>query len=135
MAGTGGFPSRHSLGVSQPGRRGLVDAPEQSLGLRCREDGSWIWKADASLFNVPLPDQSDPTLIARYWKAIDSITCPILEVRGAECSLVSDQTIEQMKQRGKQVTSVDIPNAGHVVAVDKPYEFIEATRSFLGANA
>ena len=100
-----------------------------------REDGSWIWKADASLFNVPLPDQSDPTLIARYWKAIDSITCPILEVRGAECGLVSDQTIEQMKQRGKQVTSVDIPDAGHVVTVDKPHEFIEATRSFLGARA
>ena len=100
-----------------------------------REDGSWIWKADASLFNVPLPDQSDPTLIARYWKAIASITCPILEVRGAECGLVSDQTIEQMKQRGKQVTSVDIPDAGHVVTVDKPHEFIEATRSFLGARA
>jgi pimeloyl-ACP methyl ester carboxylesterase len=30
---------------------------------------------------------------------------------------------------------VDIPDAGHVVTVDKPYEFIEATRSFLGVNA
>jgi len=56
-------------------------------------------------------------------------------VRGAGCGLVSDQTIEQMKQRGKQVTSVDIPDAGHVVTVDKPHEFIEATRSFLGASA
>ena len=99
------------------------------------EDGKWTWKADASLFNVPLPDQSDPALIARYWKAIDNITCPILEVRGAESGLVSDETIERMKQRGKQVTSVDIPNAGHVVTVDKPCEFIEATRSFLGVNA
>ena len=33
------------------------------------------------------------------------------------------------------MTSVDIPNAGHVVTVDKPHEFIEATRSFLGVNA
>ena len=100
-----------------------------------RKDGKWTWKADGSLFNVPLPDQSDPALIARYWKAIDSITCPILEVRGAESGLVADQTIEQMIQRGKQVTSIDIPDAGHVVTVDKPYEFIEATRPFLGVNA
>ena len=63
-----------------------------------------------------------------------SITCPILEVRGVESGLVSDQTIQQMKQRGRQVSSVDIPDAGHVVTVDKPYEFIEATRSFLGVN-
>ena len=56
-------------------------------------------------------------------------------MRGAESGLVSDQTIEQMKRRGKQVTSVDIPNAGHVVTVDKPYEFIEATGSFLGVSA
>ena len=36
------------------------------LWMRRREDGKWTWKADASLFNVPLPDQTDPTLIARY---------------------------------------------------------------------
>ena len=100
-----------------------------------REDGKWTWKADSSLFNIPLPDQSDTKLWDRYWKAIDSITCPILEVRGAESGLVADETIEQMKQRGKQFTSVDIPDAGHVVTVDKPYEFIEATRSFLGVTA
>ena len=100
-----------------------------------REDGKWTWKADSSLFNIPLPDQSDTKLWDRYWKAIDSITCPILEVRGAESGLVSDETIEQMMQRGKQFTSVDIPDAGHVVTVDKPYEFIEATRSFLGVTA
>ena len=100
-----------------------------------REDGKWTWKADSSLFNIPLPDQSDTKLWDRYWKAIDSITCPILEVRVAESGLVADETIEQMKQRGKQFTSVDIPDAGHVVTVDKPYEFIEATRSFLGVTA
>ena len=100
-----------------------------------REAGKWTWTADSSLFNIPLPDQSDTKLWDRYWKAIDSITCPILEVRGAESGLVADETIEQMKQRGKQFTSVDIPDAGHVVTADKPYEFIEATRSFLGVTA
>ena len=102
--------------------------------MRQKEDGQWTWKADSSLFNIQLPDMSDQTLISRYWNAIDKITCPILEVRGAESGLVSDETIERMIQRGKQVTSIDIPGAGHVVTVDKPSEFIEATRDFLGVR-
>ena len=102
--------------------------------MRQKEDGQWTWKADSSLFNIQLPDMSDQTLISRYWNAIDKITCPILEVRGAESGLVSDETIERMIQRGKQVTSIDVPGAGHVVTVDKPSEFIEATRDFLGVR-
>ena len=100
--------------------------------MRQREDGLWTWKADPSLFNVQLPDMTDPALIARYWNGIDTITCPILEVRGAKSGLVSDETVERMKQRGKQVTSVDIAGSGHVVTVDKPHQFIAAARAFLG---
>ena len=40
-----------------------------------------------------------------------------------------------MKAWSKALTSMDIPDAGHVVTVDKPYEFIEATRAFLGVPA
>ena len=103
--------------------------------LRQNEGGRWSWKADSALFNIQLPDMTDQSLISRYWNAIDTITCPILEVRGAASGLVSDDTLARMKERGKQFTSVDIPDAGHVVTVDKPMEFIEATRAFLGVHA
>ena len=103
--------------------------------MRRREDGRWTWKADPALFNVQLPDMTDPGLIGRYWKAVETIPCPILEVRGAESALVSDQVIERMKSAGKQFTSVDVAGSGHVVTVDKPQEFIEATRSFLAVPA
>jgi esterase len=102
--------------------------------VRQREDGRWTWKADPALFNTMLPDMTDPSMIERYWKAVEAIPCPIMEVRGAESILVSDDTLERMKQVGQQVTSVDVPGAGHVVSVDKPQEFIEATRSFLGVS-
>ena len=102
--------------------------------MRRTDGGQWTWKADSSLFNISLPDQTDQGLIARYWKAVESITCPILEVRGGESSLVSDEVIERMRRVGKQFNSVDVPQAGHVVTVDKPQEFIEATRSFLGVR-
>jgi pimeloyl-ACP methyl ester carboxylesterase len=70
-------------------------------------------------------------LIERYWSAIESIQCPILEIRGAESGLVSDQTIKKMKHVGKNVSSVDVSNAGHVVMVDQPESFIDAIRNFI----
>ncbi len=110
-------------------RKDIVDKTRQ------REDGKWTWKADAVLFNSPLPDMTDPNLIGRYWKAVETIPCPILEVRGSESALVSDKTLERMKEVGKAFSWVDVAGAGHVVTVDKPQEFIEATRSFLGIPA
>ena len=100
--------------------------------MKQTDDGSWTWKADPVLFNTPLPDMSDPGLISRYWNALETIPCPILEVRGADSPLVSDDILDRMKAAAKDLTSVDIPDAGHVVTVDKPAEFIEATRGFLG---
>jgi pimeloyl-ACP methyl ester carboxylesterase len=94
-------------------------------------DGNWTWKADPSLFNTPLPDMSDSSLISRYWSALEAIPCPILEVRGADSPLVSDEILDRMKAAARDLASIDIPDAGHVVTVDKPAEFVEATRSFL----
>ena len=99
---------------------------------RRRDDGHWTWKADPALFGSPLLDVTDPGLIGRYWKAIEVIPCPILEVRGAESKMVRDEMIQRMEKVGKQFSSVDVIGAGHVVTVDKPQEFIQVTRSFLG---
>ena len=107
----------------------LKDAQDK---MKQTEDGSWTWKADQDLFNVPLPDMSDPELIGRYWSALETIPCPILEVRGAESPLVSDAVLDKMKATASNLTSVDVADAGHVVTVDKPREFIAATREFLG---
>ena len=103
--------------------------------MKRKGEGSWIWKADPRLFNTPLPDMSDTGLISRYWSALETIPCPILEVRGADSPLVSDEVLDRMKSVAKDLTSIDIPDAGHVVTVDKPAEFIEATRSFLKVTA
>ena len=100
--------------------------------MKQTDDGSWTWKADPALFNVPLPDMSDPGLIGRYWSALETIPCPILEVRGSESPLVSDAVLDRMKAATTDLTSVDVANAGHVVTVDQPEDFIAVTRDFLG---
>ena len=75
---------------------------------------------------------TDPNLIGRYWDAIETIKCPILEIRGSESGLVSDEVIERMKAKGNDVSSVDVPLAGHVVMVDQPESFISSIRAFIG---
>ena len=99
--------------------------------IKQNPDGKWTWKADPRLFNTPLPDMSDPGLISRYWSALETIPCSILEVRGADSPLVSDEILDRMKSVANDLTSIDILDAGHVVTVDKPAEFVEATREFL----
>ncbi|HJN49283.1 MAG: alpha/beta hydrolase [Pseudomonadales bacterium] len=102
--------------------------------LKQRQDGKWTWKADPKLFNTPLRDMTDPDLLNRYWQAIESIPCPILEVRGAASPLVSDAVLSEMKRRGQELLSVDVAEAGHVVTVDQPQRFIDATREFLSSS-
>ncbi len=101
---------------------------------RQREDGRWVWKADPLLFNKVLPDMTDPSHVARYWRTFEAIECPLLEVRGLESGLVSDETVRRMEQAGKRFSSVDVAGAGHIVTIDKPQEFIQATRGFLGVS-
>jgi len=105
---------------------------EAESRLKQTDSGNWTWKADLNGFDNPLPDMTSSELIGRYWSAIENIQCPIFEIRGAESGLVSDDTIGKMKSLGKDVTSVDVASAGHVVMVDQPEAFIEAIRGFVG---
>jgi len=97
--------------------------------------GKWTWRADPALINFALPDNQDPAYIARYWRSLESLTCPVLEVRGLKSPLVSNDIIERMKKANPKFSSVDVADAGHVVTVDKPQEFITITRDFLGVPA
>ena len=81
-----------------------------------------------------LRDIDNAELIQRYWTAVEELPCPIVEVRGTGSILVSDDTIRRMEQVGKQFTAVDV-EAGHVVTVDNPQGFIEATRTFLDVTS
>jgi len=100
--------------------------------MRQMPNGKWTWKADPALFKAPLRDTSDKELIARYWRAMETITCPILLVRGLGSVLVSDEVIERMRKANPRFRAVDVADAGHVVSIDQPERFIAATSEFLG---
>ena len=48
-----------------------------------------------------------------------------------ESTLLSSELKEKMIAAALNLTWIEIPNAGHVVTVDQPELFIEATREFL----
>ena len=99
--------------------------------LNQNKDGTWQWKADPNLIIPPLKDGTDENLIRRYWEGLAKINCPILEIQGMESTLLSSELKEKMSAAAQNLTWIEIPNAGHVVTVDQPELFIEATREFL----
>ncbi len=109
-------------------RRDLQDRMKQ------RDDGKWTWKADPLLLTVPLSDMESQEAIDRYWRSLEAIRCPIMEVRGLGSPLLSDDIIERMCKANPLFSNVDVEDAGHVVPVDKPEEFIQVTRGFLGVG-
>ncbi|MSQ40256.1 MAG: alpha/beta hydrolase [Dehalococcoidia bacterium] len=119
-------------------RQGDSWATEQRLrrhvegSVRQGANGKWLWQADPTLLSTPLRDMQTPESIARYWRCLETITCPILEVRGKESVAVDDAILERMARANPRFSYVDVAGAGHSVTVDKPREFIAATRAFLG---
>ena len=106
----------------------------QDIANRMRQhpDGKWRWKVDPAIITYALPDNFDPAYINRYWEAMRKVKCPFMEVRGAESVTLDEDIIERMKKSNKLFSSVTVEDAGHVVTVDKPYEFIKVTKGFLG---
>ncbi|MFL2640157.1 MAG: alpha/beta fold hydrolase [Dehalococcoidia bacterium] len=99
--------------------------------LNQNADGTYQWKADPNLIIPPLKDGTDENLIRRYWEGLAKIDCPILEVQGMESTLLDSELKDKMLSTAKNLSWVDVPNAGHVVTVDQPQLFINATREFL----
>jgi pimeloyl-ACP methyl ester carboxylesterase len=102
--------------------------------MKQRDDGKWTWKADPLLLTVPLSDMESQEAIDRYWRSLEAIRCPIMEVRGLGSPLLSDDIVERMCKANPLFSNVDVEDAGHVVPVDKPEEFIQVTRGFLGVG-
>lgn len=69
---------------------------------------------------------------AALWHQFESATCPILIVRGAQSDLLLRETVAEMTARGKQVTSVEIPDVGHAPTFVDPAQVAVAREFFLG---
>nr|WP_295083301.1 alpha/beta hydrolase [uncultured Roseateles sp.] len=84
----------------------------------------------------------DPAMVRQFtnypqdydlWAAWDSLTLPVLCLRGAESDLLLAETAEAMRQRGPCAAVVEIAGCGHAPALNVPEQFGLVER-FLSGN-
>ena len=109
-------------------------------------DAQWRHMAEHSAKQLPNGNFAlhyDPAIAAAFngtvlqdvnlWMFWQSVTCPVLVVRGADSDLLLAETVTQMKAGRSNVTSLEVPNTGHAPALMDDAQ-VAAVRDFLFAN-
>jgi pimeloyl-ACP methyl ester carboxylesterase len=91
-------------------------------------DGSWEWRYDrvrGSLSDGVLPD------VANLWDELESVTAPLLLVRGGTSGVVGDEDVAELRRRRPAAEVVVVDGAGHSVQGDRPVELAAIIAGFL----
>ena len=96
-------------------------------------DEQWLHLTRHSLTQAPNGTWrrlSDPNITAAFkpgwffnlslWTYWDTISCPVLVLRGAESDVLLPATVAEMKRRGPGVEAVEFPDCGHAPALLDP---------------
>ena len=106
--------------------------PEQLRGslahqVRQFQDGKWRLKWDPTLRST----DTNGLGAEKLWEYFSLIQCPTMLVRGGESRMVSDATVQRMKEYIPIMKSAVVAGAGHGVPGDKPAQFQHEVRQFL----
>jgi pimeloyl-ACP methyl ester carboxylesterase len=93
-------------------------------------DGKWTWKYDRRHFGR-LDDAAQDRARQAAWANVESITCPVLLVRGAESPVLSRESADAFAARLVDARVVEISGAGHTVQGDNPRDLSAALHAFL----
>ena len=98
--------------------------------LRRLASGKWVRKHDMRHFGG-----ADAAGIAErlrpYWNGAESVTCPVLVVRGSESEVLLDEDAERFAWQMPKGRWVRVEDAGHNVQGDNPRALVECLRAFL----
>ncbi|MCY0858465.1 alpha/beta fold hydrolase [Cupriavidus sp. D39] len=83
-------------------------------------------------FRETTPEQVSAGEVA-LWQMFEAIQAPTLVVRGAQSDLLTRETVAEMVARGRNVTSVEVPDVGHAPTFIDPAQVVIAKQFFLGA--
>ncbi len=128
-----------------PHRQRPADVSGLAKNVRQRDDGKWVWHWDPRFFNRPtfdavaatgLPTAADlaaSTLTQhdRLAAAASRIRVPTLLVRGGASDIVSPEGAAELKELIPHAETVDVADAGHMVAGDRNDRFNAAVIDFL----
>jgi pimeloyl-ACP methyl ester carboxylesterase len=98
-------------------------------------DAQWRRLTETSTRRLPdgrVTPHYDPAMTMQFthhaddylqWKAWDSLTIPVLCLRGEHSDLLLAETAEQMRQRGPRAVVATITGCGHAPALNTPEQF------------
>lgn len=101
--------------------------------LRKKEDGRYYWHWDPKILENWKRSTPEQILedTQRMYTAANNLQVPTLIVRGGMSDVVSEQVMAEFLDKVPQVRSVDVTNAGHMVAGDSNHAFGHAVIAFL----
>jgi pimeloyl-ACP methyl ester carboxylesterase len=91
-------------------------------------DGSWEWRYDrerASYSDGVIPNLAD------LWDELESVTAPLLLVRGGSSGVVGDEDVAELLRRQPKAEVIVVDGAGHSVQGDRPVELAGVIAAFL----
>ncbi|MGO4762331.1 alpha/beta hydrolase [Cupriavidus sp. 2KB_3] len=102
--------------------------------VQAAEGMEWGLHYDPALA-VPFKETTPEMVLAgeaALWAMFDAIQGPTLVVRGAQSDLLLRETVAEMQARGKQVSTVEVPDVGHAPTFIDPAQVAIARDFFLG---
>ncbi len=131
----GGFASldeaADAVAAYYPERPRPKDPSGLMKNLRRRDDGRLYWHWDPVMFGVEDPSQFREPLQRSTNKLGQRPEVPVLVVRGKLSDIVSDESIAAFRAKVPHAETVDVSDAGHMVAGDKNDAFNAAVAGFL----
>lgn len=119
-----------AIAAYQPHRKRPPNTDGLRKNLRLREDGRWHWHWDprfagnASADNVEIGNAFFETLVPK-------IQQPTLLIRGSASDIVSDDTVRHLLELLPHAYTMEVPEAGHMVAGDDNAVFLDQLEWFL----
>lgn len=117
----------------QPQRTQKSDSSGLRKNLRQKEDGRWYWHWDPAMLAAfqRSREESNPENEERFYHAAETLTQPVLLVRGAQSDVVDEAITREFQERIPHARITDVTGAGHMVAGDRNDVFTNAVREFL----
>ncbi len=116
-----------------PNRTKPKDHSRLEKNLRLREDGRYYWHWDMKMLELwksITPDQQISNE-ARMYQAAKNLKVPTMIVRGGMSDVVSEKVMAEFLDEVPHVRSVNVSDAGHMVAGDSNHAFTHAVLDFL----
>jgi non-heme chloroperoxidase len=122
-----------SVSAYLPNRTKPKDHSRLEKNLRLRADGRYYWHWDIKMLELwksITPDQQIRNE-ARMYQAAKNLTVPTMIVRGGISDVVSEKVMAEFLDEVPHVRSVNVSDAGHMVAGDSNHAFTNAVLEFL----